>query len=70
MAFISGNRGTKAKFLGEQENKDNIEEQGTYENKFFYFWGTSQFISGEQGNRSSSPAPFTSPGRASNMYIF
>ena len=39
--LLQGNRGTKAKLLGEQGNKDNIGEQGT-----------SQFISGEQGNIS------------------
>ena len=27
--LFQGNRGTKAKFLGEQGNKDNIGEQGT-----------------------------------------
>ena len=37
------NRGTKAKFWGEQGNKDNIGKQGTYENKFSIF--------GEQGNK-------------------
>ena len=33
-AFISGNRGTQAKFWGEQGNKDDTREQGTKENHF------------------------------------
>ena len=41
--LFQGNRGTKAKFWGEQGNKDNIGEQGTEENKFSIF--------GEQGNK-------------------
>ena len=57
--LFQGNRGTKAKFLG---NKDNIGEQGTLKIKFsifgeqgnkpIYFRG-----SGEQGNRHPPPPP-------------
>ena len=60
--LFQGNRGTKTKFLGEQGNKDNI---GNKEHKktnlqFLGNTRTSQFISGEQGNRYP-------PGRASDL---
>ena len=49
---VLGNRKKGIYFKG---NKDNIGDKGTYENKFSILGGgdrgTSQLISGEQGNR-------------------
>ena len=65
---VLGNRGKRVFISGEQWNKGQIlrgtgEQRqywgtGNIRKQIFDFWGTSQFISGEQGNRYP-------PGRAS-----
>ena len=56
--LFQGNRGTNAKFLGEQGNINIIGEQGAYENKSnFRFWGEQ----GEQANlfQANRSPPFS-----------
>ena len=54
--LFQGNRGTNVKFWGERE--DNIGDQGTWiksNARYLGNRGTSQFSSGEQGNRYPPP---------------
>ena len=48
--LFQGNRGTNVKFEGSGGTKTILRNR-EHKNQIFDFWGTSQIISGEQGNR-------------------
>ena len=62
--LFQGNRGTKAKLLGEQGNRGTKTILGNREHKKIDFWGTGEHANLFQGNKGTGTPP-PPPGRAS-----
>ena len=70
MAFISGEQGNKGQILRGTGEQRQYWGTGNLRKQIFDIWGTSQFISGEQGNGYPLGGPHLNRDKLAVVYIY